>query len=68
MNLNPIHFYLVQGKELMMVAKGSANVTITGCNDKRKITTTFVITVSRKFLPIQLIYSGKTEPSRIPIS
>ena len=52
----------------MMVAKGSANVTITGCNDKRKITTTFVVTVSRKFLPIQLIYSGKTEPSRIPIS
>ena len=43
-----------------MAAKGSTNVTIHGCNDKRMISATFVITLAGEFLPIQLIYGGKT--------
>ena len=33
---------------------------IHGCDDKRTITATFVITLAGEFLPIQLIYGGKT--------
>ena len=43
-----------------MAPCGSTAVTIEGSNDKRMITDTFVITFSGKFLPIQLIYGGKT--------
>ena len=32
-------------------------------SDKRTITTTFAITLSGTFLPMQLIYGGKTEQS-----
>ena len=46
-----------------MALKGSKNVTIVGATDKRIITTTFAITLSGDFLPIQLIYGGKTEQS-----
>ena len=33
---------------------------IHGCDDKRTITATFVITLAGEFLRIQLIYGGKT--------
>ena len=46
-----------------MVKKGVKSVSITGSGDKRGITGTFVITLDRKFLPIQLIYGGKTKQS-----
>ena len=52
--------YLVPCKKFTMAEKGSNNVTIHGCNDKRTITATFVITISGEFLPMQLIYGGKT--------
>ena len=35
-------------------------VTIVGADDKRSITATFSITLLGQFLPIQLIYGGKT--------
>ena len=35
-----------------------------GITDKRAITLNFVITLSNKFLPMQVIYSGKTNASQ----
>jgi len=46
-----------------MALKGSKSVTIVGASDKRKITATFAITLSGDFLPMQLIYGGKTKQS-----
>ena len=60
MNLGQTLSYLVPCKKFTMAAKGSTNVTIHGCNDKRTITATFIITLAGEFLPIQLIYGGKT--------
>ena len=46
-----------------LAEKGSKTVTLEGGNDKRTITGTFGITFTNKFLPIQLIYGGKTDQS-----
>ena len=43
--------------------KGSKTVPIKGIDDKRQITATFTVTASGPFLPIHLIYGGKTERS-----
>jgi len=43
-----------------MAAKGVHSVTIEGSADKRSITGTFTISFDGNFLPIQLIYGGKT--------
>ena len=43
--------------------KVSKTVPIKGVSDKRQITATFTVTASGSFLPIQLIYSGKTKRS-----
>ena len=43
--------------------KGSKTVPIKDVDDKRQITATFTVTASGSFLPIQLIYSGKTKRS-----
>ena len=69
MNLDQTPSYLVPCKKFTMAKKGSSNVTIHGCDDKRTITATFVITLSGEFLPIQLIYGGKnpSESSQISI-
>ena len=50
-----------------MAAKGSKTVSIAGSTDKRMITATFVITLTGDFLPIQLIYGGKTTKSLPPV-
>ena len=39
-----------------------------GSTDKRTITATFTITLDSKFLPVQLIYGGKTTKSILPVS
>ena len=56
--------------------KGAKNAPIKGIDDKRQITATFVISATGEFLPMQLIYPGKTKrclpnfqsppPSRFP--
>ena len=46
-----------------MERRGSTSVTIEKSSDKRMITGTFGITLSENFLPIQLIYAGKTTQS-----
>ena len=46
-----------------LAKKNSKAAAIKGSSDKRSITATFSITFSRKFLPMQLIYGGKTTKS-----
>ena len=46
-----------------LAKKNSGDITINEASDKRSITATFAISVSGKFVPIQLIYGGKTTES-----
>ena len=43
--------------------KKCQTVTIVGTEDKRSITSIFSITLTGKFLPMQLIYGGKSTKS-----
>ena len=43
--------------------KGSKTAPIKGSTEKRMITATFTITLDGHFLPVQLIYGGKTSKS-----
>ena len=47
-----------------MASTGSKTVPITGLTDKRNIMLTISITLSGKFLPMQVIYAGKTKASQ----
>ena len=49
---------------LTMARQGSQSVPIKGLTDKRNITLTFSVTLSGLFLPIQVIYGGKTTASQ----
>ena len=49
---------------MTMAARNSLSVPIKGLTDKRNITLTFVITLSGEFLPMQVIYKGKTTASQ----
>ena len=55
----PLPFVLIS--KYTMNKKGESNVPILGTADYRQITGTFAITLSGRFLPIQLIYQGKTD-------
>ena len=55
--------YVSVGKSTMSL-KGSKSVPIKGANDKRAITLNFVVTLAYEFLPMQVIYSGKTKASQ----
>ena len=63
MNLDLTPLKYVPVSHNAMGKKGVKSVSIAGSGDKRGITGTFVITLDRKFLPIQLIYGGKTKQS-----
>ena len=52
--------YVSPGKYTFDV-KGVKTVPIKGIDDKRQITATFAISMSGEFLPIQVIYEGKTK-------
>lgn len=52
--------YVSPGKYTFDV-KGSKTVPIKGIDDKRQITATFAISLSGEFLPLQVIYEGKTK-------
>ena len=60
LNLDQTPTKYVPGSNKTMALKGSNNVPIIGSTDKRMITATFTITLDGKFLPLQLIYGGKT--------
>ena len=46
-----------------LAEKNSKHISIFGSSDKKAITATFGITFTNKFLPMQLIYGGKTSQS-----
>ena len=43
--------------------RGANSVPIQGLKDKRNVTLTFVVSLSDEFLPMQIIYAGKTKTS-----
>ena len=55
--------YISVGKSTM-TKRGEKSVPIKGITDKRNITLTFVVSLSGEFLPIQIIYAGKTTASQ----
>ena len=68
-NFDQTPLKMVQCGNNTFAKKNRKVVTIVGADDKRSITAIFSITLSRKFLPIQLIYGGKTSQSfsRYPV-
>ena len=62
-NLDQTPSKFVPGSKSTLAKKGSNNIPIIGMSDKRTITATFAITLSGTFLPMQIIYGGKTEQS-----
>ncbi len=61
--LNADQTHVSVGK-LTMATQGSKSVPIKGLTDKRNITLTFVVSYSGEFLPMQIIYAGKTKASQ----
>ena len=59
-NLDQTPSKFVPGCNKTLSKKGCKSVPIVGSTDKRMITATFSITLIGEFLPIQLIYGGKT--------
>ena len=62
-NLDQTPSKYVPGCNKTLAPKGVKNVSIAGSTDKRTITATFSITMDGQFLPIQIIYGGKTSKS-----
>ena len=62
-NLDQTPLKLVQCGNNTLAKKNTSKVTIAGSADKRSITATFAVTLAGNFLPMQLIYGGKTEKS-----
>ena len=52
---------LIPSSSWTMEQRGARRVEITGLNDKRMITAVFCGTLCGDFLPIQLVYQGKTD-------
>lgn len=52
---------IVPGSQWTMEEKGSKRVEVAGLNDKRQITAVFCASLTGEFLPVQLIYQGKTQ-------
>lgn len=53
----------IQSSRYTMEKSGQNSVAIAGSDDKRAITATFIIDLKGTFLPMQLIYGGKTNRS-----
>ena len=60
MNLDQTSLKYVPGMNHTMAKMNSSSVTIIGSSNKRSITGTFIVTLDGQFLPMQLIYGGKT--------
>jgi hypothetical protein len=61
LNWDQTGIHLVPASSWTMEKRGSRRVEITGVNDKRQITAVFCGSLTGDFLPIQVIYKGKTE-------
>ncbi len=62
-NLDQTGIQLVPTGAWTMVADGSKRVEIAGLGDKRQVTATFAATLDGTFLPMQILYQGKTKRS-----
>ena len=60
-NWDQTGLHLVPTSNWTMAKKGSKRVEMKGLEDKRQITAVFCGTLCGEFLPMQLIYKGKTE-------
>ena len=65
LNIDQTPLSYVSPRQYTFSFKGSKNVPIKGVDDKRQITVTFAVSSMGKFLPVQLIYTGKT-PRSLP--
>ena len=63
MNINQTSSKLAPTSRHTLAKKNSKHVSIAGSSYKQAITATFGITFSNEFLPMQLIYGGKTQES-----
>ena len=63
LNADQIPSLYVSVGRMTMAEKNSKSVPIKGLTDKRNITLTFVISLAGEFLPMQVIYQGKTKAS-----
>ena len=63
LNLDQTPSKLIKTSRYTFAKGGSKDIPLAGSSDKRTITATFVISLSGNFLPIQLIYGGKTDRS-----
>ena len=63
MNLDQTPLKYITAMNHTMTNQNSKSVSIARSSDKRSITGTFTITLSGHFLPMQLIYGGKTKQS-----
>ena len=61
LNLDQTSLSYVSPGKYTFCLKGTTTVPIKGVDDKRQITATFTVSASGVFLPIQLIYQGKTK-------
>ena len=61
LNLDQTPLSYVSPGKYTFSSKGSKNVPVKGLDDKKQITVTFVVSAAGSFLPIQLIYQGKSK-------
>ena len=60
-NIDQTPLSYVNTRKYTFSFKGAKNISIKGADEKRQITATFAVSCTGEFLPIQLIYAGKTE-------
>ena len=63
LNLDQTPVKYVPCGKATLAKQNTSSVPVSGVSDKRMITATFTITLDGKFLPMQLIYGGKTRKS-----
>ena len=63
LNHDQIPLKYVASGNTTLAQKSSSTLPIKGVSDKRMITGTFTISLEGQYLPIQLIYAGKTHRS-----
>ena len=63
MNLDQTPLKYIPSARQTLAKQGAKSVSVAGSTDKRCITGTFIITLEGAFLPMQLIYGGKTKQS-----
>ena len=63
LNLDQTNWKYISVGKTAKVKKGSNSISISGLSDKKSMSATFTIILNGKFLPMQLIYGGRTKQS-----